>query len=774
MDFKNLKIKEEKEKMKVKLINNHLNQKGITLIALVVTIVVLLILAAVTISAVFGENGLLKTIEIAKEKNKIAEYKEDLNQKLLEAKMNVLLDNSKVLEETRKIILRDKKYDGAVVSEVEDNKFTVITKEGYKFEVTPDGAEYLEKTSGTIEGNKGSIVMTAVVEEGKAKITFEPKTEKTMEQWMSELLEKHTADKSESDLEAEYVKAYNEKNSTTYEDFDKYLTATNKTREDLKKEADEDGFSYKAYLFVQKTIYSQDMGSLMELFFAYALDLSGIETDYNKQLEIINDTDKLKEKVVQILECNSFEELLAEHNLTEESLEQEMQENNATYNQVLCALAVAFYQPITVNVSNGDSFKVNFTDIMDSIPYEYTPSTGGTLTLNATGPQGMAGTIDIEFATQNLIPVGGTYTKAETGEVLVGNGTTVCFPESPTKLDKYTYQDYEYRYQDVFIWGVWASENEGLKDAVTTPEDCMWIAHVADNTKTEYAKMLDDVNGVNVNYLTGAFYDCKNMTKAPVISANAINIGAMFEGCSSLKDISNITITDKITEVSGLFKDCTSLTETDLANFTIPDRMTDISELFSGCSSIVDASNIHIPTMVKLMPRLFENCSSLTKYPDFSNCTQNNITICEAFVNCTSLKNFNGLVIPSGVNNMLGTFYGCTGLTTLQGLNIPENVDVLGDNFLSHGCFEGCTNLTDASNITIPIKITNMDQVFKDCTNLSKAPVIQNTVTYLGSCFENTPKLTEITFNGTKAQWQSNVDSSALTGKTIHCTDGDI
>ena len=752
-------------------------ENGITLIALVVTIVVLLILAAVTISAVFGENGLLKTIEIAKEKNKIAEYKEDLNQKLLEAKMNVLLDNSKVLEETRKIILRDKKYDGAVVSEVENNKFTVITKEGYKFEVTPDGAEYLEKTSGTIEENKGSIVMTAAVEEGKAKITFELKTEKTMEQWMLELLEKHTADKSETDLEKEVVKAYNEKNSTTYEDFDKYLTAINKTREDLKKEADENGFSYKAYLFVQKTRYSQDMGSLMEMYFAYILELSGTETDYNKQLEIINDTDKLKTAAAQVMGYESFSQLLSEMDITEDELDKEvdnvMKENNVTYNQALCALAVEIYQPITVNVSNGDSFKVNFTDIMDSTPYEYTPSTGGTLTLNATGPQGMTGSIDIEFATRNLIPVGGTYTKAETGEVLVGNGTTVCFPESPTKLDKYTYQDYEYRYQDIFILGVWASENEQLKD-IEVPEEIMWVAHVIDDTKIEYSEMLDDVNGVEVNYIANAFYNCKNMTKAPVVSVNITSLVGMFEGCSSLKDISNITITDKITEVTGLFKNCTSLTETDLANFIIPDRMTDISELFSGCSSIADASNIHIPTMVKSMARLFENCSSLTKYPDFSNCTQNNITICEAFVNCTSLKNFNGLVIPSGVNNMLGTFYGCTGLTTLQGLNIPENVDILGDNFLSHGCFEGCTNLTDASNITIPIKITSMDQIFKDCTNLSKAPVIQNTVTYLGSCFENTPKLTEITFNGTKAQWQSNVDSSALTGKTIHCTDGDI
>ena len=385
-----MKIKEDNKK-------NYLSQQGITLIALVITIIVLLILAAVTISAVFGENGLLKSIEIAREKTKIAEYKEDLNQKLLEAKINVLVDDSKVLEETRKIILRDKKYDGAVVSEVESNKFTVITKEGYKFEVTPDGAEYLEKTSGTIEENKGSIVMTAAVEGAKANITFELKTKKTMMQWMTEWVEKYTADKSASDLEAEIVKAYNEKNSTTYKDFGDFLAAQGKTRDDLKKTAEDAGVSYKTLLFIE----TNGVGTFMELDFAYILDLSGTEIDYNKQLEIINDTDKLKTAASQVLGYESFSQLLNKMGITEAELDKEvdnvMQENGVTYNQALCALAVEFYQPITVNVSNGDSFKMNFEDIMDSKPYEYTSSEVGTLTFVATGPQGMTGSIDIEF-----------------------------------------------------------------------------------------------------------------------------------------------------------------------------------------------------------------------------------------------------------------------------------------------------------------------------------------------------------------------------------------
>ena len=46
------------------------NNKGITLIALVVTIVVLLILAGITITALFGDNGLITRAKIADQKTK--------------------------------------------------------------------------------------------------------------------------------------------------------------------------------------------------------------------------------------------------------------------------------------------------------------------------------------------------------------------------------------------------------------------------------------------------------------------------------------------------------------------------------------------------------------------------------------------------------------------------------------------------------------------------------------------------------------------------------
>ena len=51
---------------------------GITLIALVITIIVLLILAGVTISTLTNQNSILKKANTAKEKMKIAEYEEEL------------------------------------------------------------------------------------------------------------------------------------------------------------------------------------------------------------------------------------------------------------------------------------------------------------------------------------------------------------------------------------------------------------------------------------------------------------------------------------------------------------------------------------------------------------------------------------------------------------------------------------------------------------------------------------------------------------------------
>lgn len=68
------KAKSKKELEKRKL----LESRGITLIALVITIIVLLILAGVSIATLTGNNGILSQAQKASEETKIAEEKEQI------------------------------------------------------------------------------------------------------------------------------------------------------------------------------------------------------------------------------------------------------------------------------------------------------------------------------------------------------------------------------------------------------------------------------------------------------------------------------------------------------------------------------------------------------------------------------------------------------------------------------------------------------------------------------------------------------------------------
>lgn len=86
--------------------------KGITLIALVITIIVLLILAAVSIAMLTGENGLLQKATKAKEENKLAQAKEQINLMLQEYRIERDTGSNKSFENFLQEKKNDKKIDG--------------------------------------------------------------------------------------------------------------------------------------------------------------------------------------------------------------------------------------------------------------------------------------------------------------------------------------------------------------------------------------------------------------------------------------------------------------------------------------------------------------------------------------------------------------------------------------------------------------------------------------------------------------------------------------
>ena len=81
--------------------------KGITLVALVITIVVLLILAGVSINTVLGDDGIIKKAKEAAEATKRASAEEEMNRLVLEYQ---IASN----DETLKSFLQEKVTEGRI------------------------------------------------------------------------------------------------------------------------------------------------------------------------------------------------------------------------------------------------------------------------------------------------------------------------------------------------------------------------------------------------------------------------------------------------------------------------------------------------------------------------------------------------------------------------------------------------------------------------------------------------------------------------------------
>ena len=96
---------EGKEKHK-----NRLKERGVTLIALVITIIVLLILAGVTLTTLTGDSGILNNAEKAKENTEIANEKELISLARMAAKVETKTGNitAKEMQEAINSIARRK------------------------------------------------------------------------------------------------------------------------------------------------------------------------------------------------------------------------------------------------------------------------------------------------------------------------------------------------------------------------------------------------------------------------------------------------------------------------------------------------------------------------------------------------------------------------------------------------------------------------------------------------------------------------------------------
>ena len=113
-------------------INNQ--EKGITLIALVVTIIVLIILAGIAINIIIGQNGIINKVTIAKEKNYMAQAEEKLKLVIADWKIEKTTGSKTITEYFENKV--PKEIDEFI--DMEDGTYQ-LEKDGYAIAIDENG-----------------------------------------------------------------------------------------------------------------------------------------------------------------------------------------------------------------------------------------------------------------------------------------------------------------------------------------------------------------------------------------------------------------------------------------------------------------------------------------------------------------------------------------------------------------------------------------------------------------------------------------------------------
>ena len=152
-------------------------ENGITIIALIVTIVVLLILAGVNISLIINRNGIISKAEVAKQETEIADEKEKINLSALAAQANneeAVIRRNDFDKELKKFFNEDytlepdsdaEEYE--VTCKKSGRKYTIksgITKKNPDYELNNNNTTFSSSPSGWTNGNVIVNVKTTIQE----------------------------------------------------------------------------------------------------------------------------------------------------------------------------------------------------------------------------------------------------------------------------------------------------------------------------------------------------------------------------------------------------------------------------------------------------------------------------------------------------------------------------------------------------------------------------------------------------------------------------------
>ncbi len=137
----------------------------------------------------------------------------------------------------------------------------------------------------------------------------------------------------------------------------------------------------------------------------------------------------------------------------------------------------------------------------------------------------------------------------------------------------------------------------------------------------------------NVTSINSIFYGCTSLTDISdfTISNSVTNMNYAFKNCTSLLNVNGLIIPDSVTTMNYAFEECASLV--DASGMTLSKNVTSMNDIFAECSNLTKAPII--PDSVIEMSSAFYNCKKLET---ISKIPENVTRIHAAFTYCTSLS----------------------------------------------------------------------------------------------------------------------------------------
>ena len=722
---------ERKTLVAVKRENHTLKaSRGITLIALIVTIIVLIILASITISTLTGNNSIINMVLDAREKTEIANEKEQLEISAAQA-----MGKNKYGE------VKKRGLQKALDRNVGENETIVSDEEG----ITDLYVQFTESKRIYIVTCDGKI--TYIGDEEKlrktAEITADPANDPTPKLAHTVTLTVKTGIiMNEENLRLKY--AWSKSATQEPEEFKTAeLTGSGRIKKCLVTTVDTEEGDY--YLWA-KAYLGENMETEINLkkpFGPYKIKdhstLRYCENEWGSTSKFLNSDTVIRGKVKNVTLVDS----LQGHSLDEANCWDVSQEQKG---KILAWYEVDEngYYSVTIGQDGGVTANVDSNRLFSYIGYSVADGTEVKIeglenldTSNVTSMNSMFS----GCSRLTSLDVSKLDTSKVTGMSLMFDGCSKLTSLDVSKLDTSNVTGMNYMFGGCS--GLTSLDVSKLDTSNVTSMSWMFSG-CRGLTSLDVSKF----NTSKVTDMTSMFYSCSKLTSLDVSkldTSNVINMYQMFLGCKNLKDLVVKGIdTGNVINMMSMFMECEELTALDLGDLDTH-NVNNMSQMFLKCRGLtsLDVSKLDTSNVTNIYS-MFLGCSGL-KSLDVSKFDTSNVTnMCQMFSSCSGLTSLDvSKFDTSKVTSMSGMFDSCRGLTSLD-VSSFDTSKVTGMSEI----FAGCSGLTsiDVSKFDTS-NVTGMGHMFRDCyklTNIDVSKFDTSNVTNMSNMFTNCSRLTSI------------------------------